>query len=435
MRHSLAVCAALALALPAAAAEPTLLSDTGCGRATAYVEANKIVTLGDRTHVAWLDSVADGFRVRVRTLDRRTGDWSPVTTIGQAHDNHGGPALVVDSRGYLHVTYYPHHHPMRYRRSVRPNDASAWTDVETVGRRCTYPTLVCSRDDTLLLACRESRSDGPWSVNLYARPADGTWQGPRTILRARFGGYAHFQQALAWGPDGRTLHLSCRIYEDKGGRRQTVGYLRSPDGGVTWQRSDGSAVALPATAETVDVLASKGPGETETGGQSLRCGALAVDTDGLPHVLYSSTGGGRSLLILATPDGTGGWNRHTLNPALADVWPGAGLAMPGSLAIADDGRIVAAATAFPPTETVLAKLWGNPALEVVRMVSRDGGKTFRARLIRPRDPNETRWLPNLERPTGHNRVADPGLVFTAGPPGGKNTDILSNEVWWLPPGP
>ena len=101
----------------------TVLSAHGCGRATAYPQENKIVTLGDAVHVAWLDSVADGFRVRIRTLDRASGTWSETHTIGEAYDNHGGPALVNDSQGYLHVAYYPHHHEVRYRRSLRPNDA------------------------------------------------------------------------------------------------------------------------------------------------------------------------------------------------------------------------------------------------------------------------------------------------------------------------
>ena len=119
----------------------TLLSEQGCGRATGYAEANKIVTIDGKTHVAWLDSEPGGFRVRIRTLDRSRSIWSPTYTVGEAFDNHGGPALTVDSRGYLHIAYYPHHHPMRYRRSVRPNDASQWTESVEIGGRCTYPTL------------------------------------------------------------------------------------------------------------------------------------------------------------------------------------------------------------------------------------------------------------------------------------------------------
>jgi len=139
-----AVGAASAKAFPAQADGPTpfMLSSDGCGRATAYAETNKIVTLGNKTHVAWLDSVkGGGFRVRVRTLDRTTGEWSPTIDVGPAHDNHGGPALAPDSKGYLHVVYFPHHHPFRYRRSKRPNDATEWGDEAQFGKRCTYPSF------------------------------------------------------------------------------------------------------------------------------------------------------------------------------------------------------------------------------------------------------------------------------------------------------
>ncbi|MFW6164247.1 MAG: hypothetical protein ACODAJ_15875, partial [Planctomycetota bacterium] len=70
------------------------LSRHGCGRATAYSKSNKIVTLGPKTHAAWLDSQDGTFWTRIRTLDRETGAWSPTITVGEAHDNHGGPALT-----------------------------------------------------------------------------------------------------------------------------------------------------------------------------------------------------------------------------------------------------------------------------------------------------------------------------------------------------
>ncbi|MBC8874343.1 MAG: BNR-4 repeat-containing protein [Planctomycetes bacterium] len=133
-----------------------LLSTTGCSAATAHPAANKIVTVDGKTHVGWLDSDNEGFKVRVRTLNRASGHWSPKYTVGDAFDNHGGPALTVDSKGFLHAVYYPHHHSFRYRRSTRPNDASEWTNEVSFGKRCTYPSPVCGRDDTLYLACRES---------------------------------------------------------------------------------------------------------------------------------------------------------------------------------------------------------------------------------------------------------------------------------------
>ena len=86
-------------------------------------------------------------------------------TVGEAYDNHGGPALSVDSEGYLHIVYHPHHHPMRYRRSNRPHDSSEWEDEVLFGDRLTYPTLMCGPDNTLILTARRSYpGEREWEV-------------------------------------------------------------------------------------------------------------------------------------------------------------------------------------------------------------------------------------------------------------------------------
>ena len=203
-----------------------LLSAHGCGRATAYPQENKIVTLDDRVHVAWLDSVADGFRVRIRTLDRGSGTWSETHTIGEAYDNHGGPSLVCDSQGYLHVAYYPHHHAIRYRRSLRPNDASAWTDEELIGDGYSYPKLAVGRDDELLLSCRNSfltrerrlGHEKPWDLHLLRKSPGGSWSEPLVLASSRHPNYAHFGESYAWAPDRVGLHMAIRFHE-KIGRR------------------------------------------------------------------------------------------------------------------------------------------------------------------------------------------------------------------------
>jgi len=407
-----------------------LLSKNGCGRATGYAEANKIVTLGDKTHVGWLDSVADGFRVRVRTLDRTSGRWSETVTLGEAHDNHGGPALVVDSRGFLHAVYFPHHHPFRYRRSKRPGDASEWEEEIQFGERLTYPTLVCGPDDTLYLTCRRSFSDRPWQVELWTKPPGGQWQTSTTIAAARFTGYAHFQESLAWSPDRRLLHLCCRIHEktDKEGygRIQTVGFLESDDYGRSWRRSDGSPIELPATAESIEVLESGGV----DAGRILRAGAVAVDPEGTPHLVYSITENGRSHTILAALEEGGRWRRTNLSRYLPDQWREWDLLVSGGVSFGSGGTMFIAAQVQKPggdTDT-----WGHRTNEVVALEPSDGGRSFSFRTVSEPDPETSHWLPNVERATGYNAVPErPGIIYTAGPPGEKNTDILSNGVWWF----
>lgn len=413
----------------AASASSFVLSKQGCGRATGYAEANKIVTLGEKTHVAWLDSPPEGFRVRVRTLDRRTAQWSPTYTVGEAYDNHGGPALSVDGKGFLHIVYYPHHHAFRYRRSKQPNDASAWEDEIQFGQRCTYPTLVCGPDDTLYLTCRRSFSDKPWQVELWTKRPNQPWRGPVPLLLSRYKGYAHFQESLAWGADHRTLHLCCRLHEktDRGayGRLQTVGYMVSRDFGRSWQRSDGSPVELPATAETIEVLASGGVDH----GRALRAGAMAIDAAGKPHVTYSVRESHSAQTLVATPKGDGNWRRIDLTEHLPGKWKTWDLTMSGGVTFNGRREMIVAATlqkAKSGDDT-----WGHASNEVVRFISTDGGKTFSFEFVSKPNPAVSHWLPNIERPTGHNRVPDrPGILYTAGPPGGKNTELLSNGVHW-----
>ena len=70
--------AALAASGPAVSliAKPSellhLLSKQGCGRASGYAEANKIISAKGKTHVAWIDSPSEGFRVRIVTLNHAT---------------------------------------------------------------------------------------------------------------------------------------------------------------------------------------------------------------------------------------------------------------------------------------------------------------------------------------------------------------------------
>ncbi len=398
-----------------------LLSDHGCGRATAYSDANKIITLQNKTHVAWLDSIAEGFRVRSRTLDRKTNRWTPTYTVGEAYDNHGGPALTVDSLGYLHIVYYPHHHPFRYRRSVRPNDASEWGDEIEFGERCTYPTMVCGSDDTLYLTGRENRGDRPWYVNLYIKPPNAPWQEPIPLFQDDKGGYVRFQQALAWGQDHRTLHLTLWIFDEN--RAYTVGYLRSPDSGRTWERVDGTPVLLPATRETVTLI--------DTQHRDLRFGSIAVDQESTPCVLYSTCPSFSlpSHAWVVRLDGTGKWCRRSLAAELPKEWKGWSLAMDGALHIAPDGRIFIVLALMKP-ETVSEANWGHKSAEIIGLQASDINEKFTVELLSKPDMAVPHWLPNLERPTGHNHVDVPSVMYTAGVAGEGCDDILSNSVYW-----
>ncbi|HLA83527.1 MAG TPA: BNR-4 repeat-containing protein [Thermoguttaceae bacterium] len=408
-----------------------VLSENGSGRATGYEEANKIISWGDRTHVAWLDSTATGFEVRMRTLDRATGQWSSIHSIGPAEDNHGGPALTVDSQGYLHIAYYPHHGKVHYRKSVRPNDSSEWQNEVLVGQTCTYPTLVCGPDDTLYMTVRESNIS-PWVTNLYTKPSGGPWSSPRAILAADVGNYAHFMDAMAWSPDHQTLHLSCRFYD--GNTCHAIGYMKSADFGQTWTRHDGVPITLPGTADTMDVVEII-PDENREyfgSGSSLRAGTLAVDSSGVPHILYNTMSGTQAQsprqAWIATPNPVGGWQKQSLNPWIDGLPEGWG-AMVGGLTIDIQGRMQVVLTIG---DDLNEPQFGEPSSELVWLESLDNGQSWTSRFLTEFDPDTPHWLPSVERPTGFNMVDVPGVIYTSGDPGAGLGDMMENDVIWLP---
>jgi len=434
-----------------------LLSSSGSQGATNGT-GNKIITHGKKTHVAWLDHTEAGYICRVRTLDRETNQWSPTYTLGKAPDNHGRPAMTIDSKGYLHVVYGMHHDTIPYRRTLRPGDASQWTDEIRVKAKLTYPTLVCGPDDTLYLTGRDM-----WrGVRMYSKRPEAGWEDHGLIIRRRKdgGSYAGFQIGLAWGPDHRTLYLSCGIYDGTSkekkqwGRYQSANYMRSSDFGKTWQRADGTPIELPATAETMDVLLAAQSVGPKPGIRNQ--GAVVVDSRGHPYVLYFRNTEHKHLVFLATPDEQGRWQQRPLQQAMDKHYPGwAVVSCRAGLSITEDD-VLCLALAIAPVDHPKAR-WdgiplgqpGQPArwafyspevLEIAWLESRDGGKTFKARNIVERDPEVGHASPSLERPTGFNHIAAgryPALIYYTSVPKDARQDhqntIPGNQVYFVQP--
>ena len=411
------------------------LSAHGSGRATAYSKSNKIVTWGDKTHVAWLDSDDNGFVVRIRTLDNTTGQWSKLFDIGNGFDNHGGPALAIDNEGYLHVVYGPHHGPMSYKRSIHPNDASQWSEESKFGERLTYPALVVGNDNTLIVVCRKSFSNKPWCVVQHTKKPGENWSKAKTLLSGDEGGYSQFHVSLAWGPEHKTLHLATRMYGDNPRWGYKVGYMQSTDLGATWSSNSGSEIKLPADRRTIDTIYSTPPEQRakHSSGSAVAGGLIAVDSKNKPHVLFHTLKANKELphqAWIASPNSDRtGWDCVLLNDKIDARAPGASLSTPGGFSIASDGRWHLALTMTIDPESAESP-FGVSQNEVVWARSSDAGQTFESMQLSSNKNQVPDWLPNIERSTGFNKVNNPGVIFTSGIKGAKLTDILENHVYW-----
>ena len=423
-----------------------ILSQSASERATAGI-GNKIVTLGDRTHVVWQDSTAQGYRAIARTLDRRTGQWSPPVTLGPGVDNHARPCLTVDGHGYLHVVIGGHNTPLQYLRSKMPNDSSSWTSIQSFGRG-TYPALICGADDVLVLSVRPLGSGkGRTGVDLYVRrPEERAWRHRPLVLERdpRHSGYAGYNTSISWGPEGRRLHLACDVYEGHGvyenrGTNQAVVYMVSDDLGQSWRRSDGSPIDGRPYPRNLDVIVlNSRKREQKMPKPILRIGGLAVDDAGAPFVLYTQHEPHPGRAHFVTPDDRGGWKQLPLHEALSRAFPDYGaLGARGALSLTGDGRIQMLLPIAPLKDFGVP---GAPKInaEAVRHVfveSDDKGKTFRFREPIPSDRPGTRYVPTLEKPTGHHIIArqrDAAFMYIEGlhryP---KKGEVIRNQLYYV----
>ncbi len=384
------------------------LSTTGSTRGTAYTLSNKIVSWGGRTHFAWLGNVAE---CMVATLDRNTGEWLGTWNVGTGFDNHGGPAMVADSLGYLHIVFGPHHGDIQYRRSARPNDASEWIDMGVFGKGATYPSLVCDSTDTL--HCTYRGLGNPWQTAYQRKPKDGDWSDPVALVDAAVpDGYTQYTNALAVG-QGDSLHLAFHIYDLHPAGGKSAGYLKSADGGDSWTLADDTPVELPYTPDM--------PGWVEQGPDlDMRVGNVALSPEALPYFVighYKPKPGRAALYHWDGED----WVSRDLAPEVRALMPGAYI-MHGTCSFDDRGVLYVAVSASERGS------WGDPTQRVFLLVSDDRGLTFETTMLSDADSPASNWFPSLERTTGHNRVSVPHLIYTIGQSGSNNAESLDTEI-------
>ena len=399
-----------------------VLSVTGSTRGTAYTMSNKILTHGGKTHVAWLDQIC---KIYVRTYHHKTRRWGRPVYVGTGDDNHAGAAFAMDSRGYLHLAFGPHHNPIRHVVSRRPNASTSWVEQSSFGgTTATYPSLVCDGDDTLHACYRGSyAAERPWSLVYQKRKKGGAWTDPVKLVDPEGPpAYTQFENALHVDRRG-TLYLAYHIvratdadYGDTRGRG--FGLMRSRDGGESWQTVDGRALDLPTTPASPCVIEfDEGldvrMGNVVTGGRGTLCFTLNRRENGAAETFVYTRG-------------KDDWRVVSLMPPAERLFGECEMSDVCALSIADDGVIYAAAPVCRRGGG-----WADSSNEIALFTSRDGGETFSSYRISADEPDASNWLPALERQTGHNRVDVPRLVYTHGHIGEGCSPDIDTEIRYV----
>lgn len=409
---------------PIRIASDTVLSRRGSTRATLYNWTNKILTHEGRTHVSWLDFLAV---CQIQTLDRETGEWGDLDTVGCGVDNHCGPALSMDREGHLHYIVGSHgRSPFQHRRSTQPNSHDVWTPYQQPGLGPTYPSLVCDRENQLHLTYRGSRlsfwmSNRPAPFLMYQRAeVGGEWLPPVELVRTTEPfGYTQYGNALGIDRSNR-LHLVFHFTEGyPEGHGLYAGYLRSADGGATWEKANGERVLVPASHLQVDKLC-----EAENG--SLHVSNVACDADDQPYtIVFGAPEAGQADLMWH--DGES-WNRRPLLDEIRKVRPEGFVSADATLVFDRDGGLYVGLQACANLGD-----WGCEGAEVMLLYSEDRGENFTAIPVSVPGDSLPCWQPSLEMVSSFHQASPdvPVMTYTRGTRGTGCTSRDYTEVHFV----
>lgn len=275
----------LAALLSASCQAAPVLSVVGDGWANNSVNAvvfrkNSLVTHGDAQYVAYYDAQ------RYLVLGKRklgSTQWTTQRSAwqGNAADAHNAISIMVDGAGYLHVSWDHHNNALRYARGVAPGSLVLGPKQAMLGvdeEEVSYPEFYRLPNGNLLFFYRLGGSGrGDLIINRYD-VATQRWTRLHTNLITGEGKRNAYWQAFL---DQRgTLHLSWVWRESPDvASNHDMAYARSRDGGVTWERSDGTPYTLPISAASAE-YALRIPQNSELINQT----SMAADQDGHPYI-------------------------------------------------------------------------------------------------------------------------------------------------------
>lgn len=240
---------------------------------------NNLITIGNQQIISYYRRHANNAgdpqnnTVVVARREIGSGQWEIFPTDFQSfniNDTHNVISCAIDGDGFLHMSWGMHNHSLLYAKSAAPVSGNAPIEMISLGTAgmtgqetsVTYPKFQTLPDGDVVFLFRMGGSgNGDWYLHRYDTstatwsPIHATSNGTTRPLfqgRGQSPNNCFYPDRLTLGPDGM-LHLSGVFRYNASSLAGETGYqtnhryvyLRSPDRGDTWQRSDGSTIDLP----------------------------------------------------------------------------------------------------------------------------------------------------------------------------------------------
>lgn len=248
---------------------------------TVIFRQNAITTYENTQFTAYYDEDANLILAKRRLPN---GTWESYKTPYKGHtsDAHNAISIAVDSDGFLHVSWDHHDNALRYAVGTVPLGLVLGEKKVMTGKEedtVSYPQFynLNATGDLLFLYRSGQSGRGVLVVNRYAHKTQKWEQLHQNLLDGEGKRNAYWQAYV--DPLG-TLHLSW-VWRETWDvvTNHDIGYARSTDGGLTWEKSTGEKYQLPITADKAE-YAWKVPQNKSLMNQT----AMTADKEGNPYI-------------------------------------------------------------------------------------------------------------------------------------------------------
>lgn len=247
---------------------------------TVVFRKNSLVTGGKYQFIAFYG--ADGFvTLGKRKLGKATWLIKKTQFKGNVGDAHNSISIMVDGKGFLHLSWDHHGNALNYARSSQPYSLEMGEREPMTGKNegnVTYPEFFRMPDGHLLFMYRDGSSGrGNLVLNAYDLKNRVWTQLHQNLIDGQNQRNAYWQACV----DSRgAIHLSWVWRETwMVETNHDICYAKSEDGGITWKTSAGKSYQLPITATSAE-YACYVPQNSELINQT----TMTADQDGNPYI-------------------------------------------------------------------------------------------------------------------------------------------------------
>lgn len=227
------------------------------------------VYYNNKTYFGW---ISESGVVQIRTYNHISGQWSDIADIAnlwtidknESRDDHNAPSIQIAADGTVLVFYAIHDVANQFflKRSMNPEDISSFGSAidMTDGLSNVYNYPQCYRlpnDDLIMFYRYRNHTSGIWK---FKKSTDGgaTWGSETTLVNftgASLDSYLMTRQDLN-NPNRivGAVHLAASAAPT----RRDIYYVETRDGGMTWEKSDGTDYVLPVSNTNAEQVYDSG---------------------------------------------------------------------------------------------------------------------------------------------------------------------------------